>query len=125
MVKSPDLSSGHENLLDAIMTLSHNDLHFPWIHYWRSLMCGGPRGNSVPGEVVGQSSLPSLAPPRNSVPPRPHRGFEPGPLDLELDANPTRLQALKEVAAPEYQDLRSTTPDRNARRGRGRWWTPR
>ena len=56
---------------------------------------GGPRGNSVPGEVVGQSSLPSLAPPRNSVPPRPHRGFEPGPLDLELDANPTRLQALK------------------------------
>ena len=38
MVKSPDLSSGHENLLDAIMTLSQNDLHFPWIHYWRSLM---------------------------------------------------------------------------------------
>ena len=29
MVKSPDLSSGHENLLDAIMTLSDHDLHLP------------------------------------------------------------------------------------------------
>ena len=35
MVKSPDLSSGHENLLDAIMTLSDHDLHLPWIHHWR------------------------------------------------------------------------------------------
>ena len=38
MVKSPDLSSGHENLLDAIMTLSQNDFHLSRIHHWRSLM---------------------------------------------------------------------------------------